>query len=458
MMESDIEGLFEGMVREVVRWTSILAELCRFRTSSREPAPSADMRASADRIARLLSEVGLEHVQVVSPPGAHPSIRADWLHASGQPTVLLYSHHDVQPEGRLQDWESPPYALTGRNGRLYARGVADDKGAIVAQLLAIEALLRQRGHLPVNVRILIDGEEEISSPSLGALLKNDAQADVVVVNDTESYAVGHPSITYALRGLVACRLEIHAIDRPLHSGGFGGPTPDPSLSLVQILSRLADHNGTSLVNRGEIRGVSEATRRRLEALPMAEDRFRKLAGIIEGVPIAGPRSASILEKLWFQPAVSINAIDTHALEGSSNQLVPVARARVSLRTVPEMHQERTLSTLVHVLATDPPQGVKVAAVPEPGTDWWCVEPEGPAFEAAKRALLAGYGHEPVLMGCGGSIPVVPALARLNPSATLLLLGLADSRAGAHAENESIDADDLWKCSRALAALLSDLAI
>lgn len=430
-----------------------LARLVAIPGISSDPAPSPAMESSGAAVAELLVGNGFEHVEILRPPGHHPFVYADRLARPGRPTVLLYAHHDVVTPGAPALWTTPPWTLAVRGGRAYGRGAVDDKGGLVAQVAAVEALLAEGG-LPVNVRFLVDGEEEVSSPALPGLLTeraDDLRADVVVVLDTANLAAGVPCLTTSLRGIASCVVEARALAGPLHSGMWGGAVPDATLALCQILGRCADHRGESLVGPAPEGPGAELDR--LAALPFDPDGLRRDAGLLPGVEPLETESAALYARLWHRPAVAVTALEAHPLAGASNQVLPRARARVSLRVAPGQDAAAVLSSLVTLLTRDPPQGVHVRVEPEVPARPWSVDPSGPVYEAAFSALAEGFGRPALRIGCGATIPVIAPFADAMPGVPILLLGIEDPDSRPHAEDESLCLDDWRGVQRALVHLL-----
>jgi acetylornithine deacetylase/succinyl-diaminopimelate desuccinylase-like protein len=440
-----------------------LRALARIPSISADPERAGDLRASAEAVRAAMAAAGLENTAVLDIEGAHPYVYGEHLHAPGRPTLLLYAHHDVQPPGRAAHWKTPAFEPTMRaDGRLYGRGVVDDKAGVVTHLAAIEAWLRSAGALPVNVKMIVEGEEEIGSEHLGAFLaahKERLRADVIVLTDTANLDAGVPSLTYRLRGLAAVELEVGGLDHPLHSGMWGGPVPDPVQAMAKILASLTDDQGRIAIPGmyDQVAAPSELERRALAALPFDEAKFRSDAGMAEGFRLGGERGYSVYEQLWLRPCVTVIALEASPLKGSANQIVPSARARISVRLVPDMDPARTLRLLEEHVRRVAPWGVSVRTRPEGGGPAWGCTPEGPAFEAAKRALARGFGHEVALIGAGGSIPFVGPFAEAFGGAPALLVGLEDPTCNAHAENESLNVEDWRKAMKGAVYLYEELA-
>jgi acetylornithine deacetylase/succinyl-diaminopimelate desuccinylase-like protein len=439
-----------------------LIELARIPSVSAGGFPPREVQRSAAAFADLLRQIGMRHVQVLEIPGVHPYVYGDWLDQPGKPTLVLYGHHDVVPPGRPEAWVSPPFDPVERRGRLYGRGTADDKGGIFVHVAAVAAYLRAVGSLPCNVKFVIEGEEEIGSENLAGFLdryKSLLAADAVVLSDTSNFATGVPGLTYRLRGMCQVDVEVRCLERPVHSGQRGGAIPDP----VQILSRLiADLTAAdgSLNIPGLYRRVEAPTaegRRRIRSLPFDRGRYARSSGLLKGVRFSGEKAYSVYERIWTRPSLTVIAFESHPVRGSSNQIVDSARARISLRTVPNMDSREAGALLVRKLTRKPPFGAHVLARVVRSTPWWTTDPDGPAFEAARRALRAGFGKDAALMGAGGSIGFVQPFSDFLKGAPCLLTGVEDPACGAHSENESLHLGDWKKCMRAAVHLYDELS-
>jgi acetylornithine deacetylase/succinyl-diaminopimelate desuccinylase-like protein len=450
-----IDERFDETKRELV-------DLARIPSVSAPGFPAQEVRRSADAFAALLRGIGIEHVQVLEIPGVHPYVYGDWLNAPGAPTLVLYGHHDVVPPGRPERWSSPPFEPVERKGRLYGRGTADDKGGILVHVAAVAAYLRSNGSLPCNVKFLIEGEEEIGSENLGRFLaayRDLLAAEAVVLSDTANFDTGVPGLTYRLRGLCVVDVEVRCLERPVHSGQRGGLVPDAVQILSRLVAELTAKDG-SLAVPGLYRKVARTAARqrtRLRQLPFDGARIARQSGLLPGVTLAGEKGYSPFETIWTRPSLTAVAFEAHPIAGSSNQILDAARARLSMRTVPDMDSREAGELLVRKLTRDPPHGARVEARVVRSTPWWQTDPEGPAFEAARRALKAGFGKEAVLMGAGGSIGFVQPFADLLEGAPCLLTGVEDPECGAHSENESLHLGDWRKCMRAAVHLYDELS-
>jgi acetylornithine deacetylase/succinyl-diaminopimelate desuccinylase-like protein len=442
-------------------WKQTLIEWSRIPGVSAAGFPPEEVRRSAHAVAQTLRDVGVEHVEVLEIPGVHPYVYGDWLHRPGAPTVLLYGHHDVMPPGRAEKWLSPAFEPAERAGRLYGRGTADDKGGVMAHVAAVGSYLRAAKTLPLNVKFIVEGEEEIGSMNLGRFLeKHRAKmaADVIVLTDTKNWDVGHPALVYQLRGLCRVDVEVQGLRQPLHSGS-SGPVPDPVQILCAMIADLRRPNGALNVPGlyGKVARPSAKQRARIRRLPLSEAKFKKDAGMLPGVRLWGESGYSVLERQWTRPALTVIALEARPFLGSTNQIIEAARARLSLRTVPGMDAREAGRLIVRKLTTRPPYGVKVTAKVTGAAPWWSTDPEGPAFEAARAALKAGFGKEAAMVGAGGTIGFVQPFADFLKGAPCILMGVADPHTQAHSENESLHLGDWVKAMRSTIHLYDGLA-
>jgi acetylornithine deacetylase/succinyl-diaminopimelate desuccinylase-like protein len=439
-----------------------LADLVSVPSISTDGEHNHEVERTAQLTCEQMRQAGLVNVSVLRSGDSLPYSYGEWLDAPGKPTVFLYAHHDVQPINFRDQWQSDPWKLTRRDGRLYARGAADDKGAISAQLAAIASYLKTRGNLPVNIKMLVEGEEEVGSRNLMRFFDRYRQkiaADVIVVNDTENLEVGLPSITYSLRGIVAAVVEVQTADLPVHSGMAGGALPDAAIALNVVLSRLF-WNDAPLPIPGlyeRVRRLTDKERQTLRSLPFDEERMRRDLGVLAGARMAYEKGLTVYEQTWRKPAVTVIAQEASSIKGASNQVLPKAQAIVSCRIVPDQDPDEVFTALQKYLAADPPWGARVTVKPMGApVKWWMTDPNGPAFEAAMSAMQAGFGRQPVAIGCGGTIGFVGPLSELLGGAPALLIGIEDPQSNAHAPNESLHEGDFKKLMASLAHLFDQL--
>jgi acetylornithine deacetylase/succinyl-diaminopimelate desuccinylase-like protein len=439
-----------------------LVTLSRIPSVSAEGFPAAEVRRSAQAMGDALRDAGAEKVQVLEIPDVHPSVYGEWMHKPGAPTILLYGHHDVQPPGRPEKWLSPAFEPTERGGRLYGRGTADDKGGCMTHVAAVASYLKGAGGLPCNVKFIIEGEEEIGSENLGKFLekyKHMLAADFIVLSDTANFDTGVPALTYQLRGIVQVDLEVKVLDHPVHSGMWGGPVPDPVQVLADLIADLRNKDGSQNIP-GLYKDVAKPGKKqikRIRSLPFDEKKFKNEAGLVKGAKLWGEKGYSVYEQIWTRPSLTVIATESHEFAGSSNQIVDSARARLSLRTVPDMDGRKAGEQLVKKLTKKPPFGVEVTARINGSTPWWTTDPDGPAFEAARRALKAGFKKEAAMIGAGGSIGFVQPFSDLLGGAPCLLTGVEDPPCNAHSENESLHLGDFRKCIASTVHLYDELS-
>lgn len=439
-----------------------LAELVAIPSISTDGEHVAEIERTAKLTCNQMRDAGLHNVDVLKVGGSLPYAYGEWLEANGKPTVFLYAHHDVQPINFTGEWKSDPWKLTRKDGRLFARGAADDKGAIAAFLGAIAAYRKTTNHLPCNVKMVVEGEEEIGSKNLMTFFekyRDKIRSDVIVVCDTENIEVGLPCITYSLRGIVAVSVEVTSARIPAHSGMVGGALPDAALALNKVLAKLFWGNGPVPIPAlyDKVRPLTERERAAMRRLPWNEAKFRADVGVVSSARFTTEEGLSFYEQTWRRPAVTVIAQEASSLKGASNQVLPKASAIVSCRIVADMEPEEVVRQLQAYLSADAPWGVEVK-VAQLGAhcNWWMTDPSGPAFEAAMAALRQGFDRDPVAIGCGGSIGFVGPLSELFGGAPPLLLGIEDPESNAHAPNESLHEGDFKKLMVSLVHLFDNL--
>jgi acetylornithine deacetylase/succinyl-diaminopimelate desuccinylase-like protein len=439
------------------RFEAELDALLRIPSISTEPDYADEVAACAEWIAADLRAIGVREVEIVPTPG-HPIVVASHVVDPDAPTVLVYGHYDVQPVDPVELWDTPPFEPTERDGRLYARGSTDDKGQVHLHMKALEARLKSGAGLPVNVKLLIEGEEEIGSPNLATFLAEHAErlaCDVVVVSDTGMLEPGLPTIGTGLRGLAYIEVFVQGPAGDLHSGEYGGGVVNPANALAGIIAALKDENGRVTVPGfyDRVREVTDADRAELAKLPVTD------ADVLNetGAPaLGGEAGYSTLERLWYRPTLDVNGmLSGFTGQGAKTVLPAKAMAKISMRLVPDQDPEEIARLATAHVKSLAPEGVTVTVKPHHGGEPWAVDPTHPAFGAAVTALRGAWGRKPVYARIGGSIPIVPLFERTF-EAPVLLLGFGLPGSNLHAPNEWIDLATYHKGIETIARLYDEL--
>jgi acetylornithine deacetylase/succinyl-diaminopimelate desuccinylase-like protein len=439
------------------RYLDELKALLAIPSVSALPQHAADVKRCADWCADELRRIGMQNVRLIDTPG-NPVVYGDWLGAAGAPTILFYGHYDVQPVDPLNLWESPPFEATIRDGEIYARGSADDKGQIFMHMKAIEAYLKQNGSLPVNIKIILEGEEEVGSEHLDDFIRDhrsDLKADVVVISDSAMFARGVPSICYGLRGLVYFQLDMRGSSTDLHSGSFGGAVANPAMVLAQVLAKMKDRSGRITIPGfyDDVLPLSEEERQAWASLPFNEKKYKKDFGMPK---VYGETGYTTLERTWARPTFEINGLlSGFTGEGAKTVLPAVSMAKVSMRLVPNQ-DPNTIAGLFQKHVEDiTPKTVELKVTRMHGGKPWMTAYQNPFVQAAARAIEKGFGRTPVFTREGGSIPVVSTFQEeLGLPSVLFGVGLPDENA--HAPNEKLDVGNFHNGIIASAVLYDEI--
>lgn len=458
---NDLDPVLEACERDFPRTIDRLIELVRIPSCAFPGYPTETLEQSAQAVAHWFSSIGLPEVDIVRVDDCPPAVIArDHRAGPSHPTLLLYAHHDVQPPMREELWTSPAFQPQVRDGRLYGRGAADDKAGVALHAASIAAWYSAHGKLPINITVLVEGEEETGSDHLAQLLDEhlpSLDADAVVIADLSNHDTGVPSLTVSLRGLVAMELELRGLERPVHSGLWGGVAPDAVQSLCRILGGLVDANGEIAVP-GLLEGIEPPSARERKgwvSIPYDRESWARQAGIAP--ELAPPDSAALCERLWRRPSLSVNGIQAGTRGQVGNVLMDRAWARIGVRIVPGMDPARVADRLAAHLQASVPPGMTLSVNIESLAPAWRTSTSHPLFGACSDALERGYGRTPVEAGCGASIPFVEAITSRLGGAPALLVGVEDPWCNAHSENESVHVGDLLKAIRSQAILFSRVA-
>ena len=440
------------------RYVDELKQYLAIPSISALPAHAADTRRAAEWTADALRNAGLQNVRLMETPG-NPVVYGDWLGAPGKPTILFYGHYDVQPVDPVDLWTSPPFEATVRDGEIYARGAADDKGQVFMHIKAVEAFMKQAGSLPVNMKFFIEGEEEVGSVHLDQFVRDHKQelaADVVVISDSPMFDRGVPSICYGLRGLAYFQIDVRGTKSDLHSGSFGGAVANPGMVLAQMLAQMKDRSGRIKIPGfyDDVRELSEAERAEWKKLPFNETKYRKELGAPK---LFGETGYSTLERVWARPTFEVNGLlSGFTGEGAKTVLPAVAMAKVSMRLVPDQHPDKVAQQFEDYLKKVAPKTVDVKLTRMHGGKPWMAEFDNKYVRAAGRAIEQGFGKQPVFNREGGSIPVVSTFQEeLGVPSVLFGVGLPDENA--HAPDEKLDLGNFHNGIIASAFLYQEIA-
>src|SRR5882757_10974255 len=420
------------------RFLSELKDLLRIPSVSTLPEHAGDVRRAAEFVAAELTRIGMQNVRLIETSG-HPLVYADHLHAVGKPTVLCYGHYDVQPPDPLDEWKSPPFEPVERNGNVYARGAVDDKGQMWMHVKALESLLVEgKGSLPLNIRLIVEGEEEVGGEGIAHYVKEHPEAlkaDVALVSDTEMFADGLPTLCVGLRGMVYTEIEVQGARTDLHSGMYGGAAPNPFVALAQIIAQLKDGEGKIQIP-GIYDGIEAPSADELQAwkaLPFDEEHYRETE--VGSKELVGEAGYSVLERTWARPTLDVHGMPGGFTGAGAKTVIPAkAVAKVSLRLVPGMTSQATFAKLKEYVASIAPRGVGVEVRMIHSGEPIVIGTDNTYVRSATEAMHAVFGRDTVFIRSGGSIPIVGEFERhLKVPTVMMGFGLPDDNL--HAANE-----------------------
>ena len=429
------------------RFLNELKDLLRIPSISTLPEHKDDIRKAADVVASDLRRIGFDHVEVI-PTKGHPLVYADWLHASGKPVALCYAHYDVQPAEPLDEWKSPPFEPTERNNNVYARGAVDDKGQLWMQLKAFESLMKAgNGKLPINVRVLIEGEEEVGGESVAEFVKKNHErlkADFALVTDTELFAPDLPTLCVGLRGLVYTELEVQGSATDLHSGMYGGAAPNPFFALIEIISKLKDKNGKVLIP-GFYSKVKKPTAAELKAwkrLPFSEKEFLKKE--VGSTMLTGEKGFPVLYRLWARPTLEVHGMPGGFVGAGAKTVIPArGAAKVSMRLVPDQDPDDILKKYTKFVKKLTPKGIQLKIKVHSKGPACVVSTDNKFIKASTEAMHEVFGKDTVYIRSGGSIPIVSDFENeLKIPSVMMGMGLPDDNL--HAPNEKFHIPNFYR--------------
>jgi len=427
------------------RYLNELKQFCAIPSVSARSEHKGDIQRAAQWVADQMKSIGLEKVELV-PTARHPIVYGEWLHAPGKPTLLFYGHYDVQPAEPLDQWLSPPWELTLRNGELYARGVVDDKGQVFMHFKALEAFMKNQGRLPVNVKFMIEGEEEVGSENIYKFIRERRDrlgCDALLVSDTTMLGKGLPSVCYGLRGLCYFEIEITGPTVDLHSGSFGGGVPNPSTILCEMMAKLHDKDGRVTIPGfyRDVRPLTKQERKQLKQLPFSDKRFQETTGAPQ---LVGEKGFSTVERIWARPTLEINGIyGGYTGEGAKTVIGSKATAKFSTRLVADQVPAKITKLVKKHIEKITPKSVRMKFTLHSEGDAWIAPFDHPLVQAGKAALERGFGKKAVFIREGGSIPLVATMYKeFKKPCVLLGFGLPDENA--HAPNERLNLENFQK--------------
>jgi acetylornithine deacetylase/succinyl-diaminopimelate desuccinylase-like protein len=457
-MASDSRDVLSRIDAEKETYLEELKDYIRIPSISTDPAYKAEVLRASEFLEGKLREAGLKTERIQT--NGHPLVYAEWLGAPGKPTVLFYGHYDVQPADPLELWRNPPFEPTVEGDKLVARGATDDKGQSYTHVKGVAAMLAERGSLPVNVKFLVEGEEEAGGESIDRYVREDGgkrlAADAVMISDTSLYAPGQPSLIYGLKGLSYMEIKVTGPNRDLHSGTFGGAVTNPLNALSQIISKLRDEKTGKILIPGfydDVRPLEEWERKEFAGLPFDEDQYRTELGVAE---LFGEEGYSTRERTWARPTCDVNGIfGGYMGKGAKTVLPSWGGAKVSMRLVPDQDPKKIAKLFTDYVKSIAPQGVTVEVEYLHGADPVVVEVKGPIVDAALDAMEEIWGARPVRIREGGSIPIVSTFASVL-KAPVLLLGFGLNDDGLHSPNEKFNISHYYNGIRSVARLLDRL--
>jgi len=463
VMANSVDAAVEFARENRARFVDELKALLRIPSVSTLPEHAGDVRRAAEFVAAELRRIGMEHVRLIETatakhPGGHPLVYADWLHAAGAPTVLCYGHYDVQPPDPLDEWKSPPFEPEERDGNIYARGAVDDKGQMWMHVKALEALMAAGGgKLPVNVRVIVEGEEEVGGEGIAAFVRehgDQLKADVALVSDTEMFAAELPTLCVGLRGMIYTEIEARGARTDLHSGMYGGAAPNPFVALAEVIAKLKDADGKILIPGfyDKVKKPADAELKAWKALPFDEEHYRETE--VGSVSLTGEPGYSVLERTWARPTLDVHGMPGGFTGAGAKTVIPArALAKVSMRLVPDMTPGEAFAKYKAYVESICPKGIVLEVRLIHSGDPIVVSTDNAYVRAATGAMREVFGTETVFVRGGGSIPIVGDFERELKTPTVMMgFGLPDDNL--HAPNEKFHLANFYRGIESIVRFLS----
>lgn len=448
-----IQKVIERLEREKKKAVEDLVEILKIPSVSADPARKSDVRKAAEWLAAKMNAAGVK--TEIKATAGNPIVYGESPGPKGAPTILIYGHYDVQPPDPLDEWESPPFEPVVKGGKVYARGSSDDKGQLLTHVRAIEAWLAEAKSLPITVKVILEGEEEISSINLPAFLRENREmlkCDVVVVSDTSQFAPGMPAITYGLKGIAYAEVRVQGPSADLHSGSFGGSVANPANVLAKMIAEMHDEKGRVAIPGfyDDVKPLEDWERKEYARLPFDDEEYKKITGV---PALWGEEGYTTTERRWARPTLDVNGIwGGYQGEGGKTIIPARAGAKISMRLVPNQDPEKIAKLFAEHVRKAAPPSVRVEVIPMHGGKPFLIDPKLPMFEKAALAIEKGFGKKPVFIREGGSIPITQTFKEVLGADTLLLgWGQNDDRT--HSPNERFDLEDFHRGTLASAHLI-----
>jgi acetylornithine deacetylase/succinyl-diaminopimelate desuccinylase-like protein len=446
MTAQNVRNYFQS---QKLRALEDLKDLVRIPCVSFPGYKASDLEKAAQHTAKLLEEAGMPDVQILNFKDAPPYVLASYIKDKEAPTLLLYAHYDVQPPLRDELWDSPAFEPTERNGRLYGRGTSDDKAGVIAHIATVRAWLEHAKELPLNIKVFIEGEEEVGSGHMNDFLKENEEllaCDTMIILDGANFDEGVPAIASSTKGNLTFSIELFSLENPVHSGLWGGPLPDPNTAMCKVLASLTDEYDRICVEgfNETLIPLTDQEKKEIAKIPYNEELLRKQSGLLDGVNVAGDPEKSIVEKLWRSPTLTVTSIEGGKRKGAGNVVMDSSWARVSIRLAPGQKSDGLVTLFENHVKSQIPWNLKHEIKFKSLANSWKTDISHPYFQAALDSQKETFPNSPYVVGCGGTIPLMPMFEESFGKIPIILLGIEDPYTKAHGENESQCIEDFYR--------------